>query len=145
MPTVALSRPHSSLTTLPATLPHRRGGAFRICPAGPLFAENKFALFGIESVGGYHPAKLKLYEESLAKTENLSSINVLRMLNVGYIVSPAPLGHPAFELVKTGTLQLASGPDTSCVYRLQETASRAWFASRVIAVNNNEELFAFVA
>ena len=91
MPTVALSRPHSSLTTLPATLPHRRGGAFRICPAGPLFAENKFALFGIESVGGYHPAKLKLYEESLAKTENLSSINVLRLLKVGYIVMPSPL------------------------------------------------------
>jgi len=117
-------------------------GPFRIYPAGPLFAENKFALFGIESVGGYHPAKLKLYEEFLAKTENLSSINVLRMLNVGYIVSPAPLGHPALELVKTGTLQLASGPVTAYVYRLQQTAPRAWFASRAIAVNNNEELFA---
>ncbi|MBV5303473.1 MAG: hypothetical protein JZU70_04625 [Chlorobium sp.] len=115
---------------------------FRIYPAGPLFAENKFALFGIESVGGYHPAKLKLYEEFLAKTENLSSINVLRMLNVGYIVSPAPLGHPALELVKTGTLQLASGPVTAYVYCLQQTAPRAWFASRVIAVNNNDELFA---
>ena len=115
---------------------------FRIYPAGPLFAENKFALFGIESVGGYHPAKLKLYEEFLAKTENLSSINVLRMLNVGYIVSPAPLGHPSLELVKTGTLQLASGPVTAYVYRLQQTAPRAWFANRVIAVNNNEELFA---
>ncbi len=115
---------------------------FRIYPAGPLFAENKFALFGIESVGGYHPAKLKLYEEFLAKTENLSSINLLRMLNVGYIVSPAPLGHPSLELVKTGTLQLASGPVTASVYRLQQTASRAWFASRVIAVNNSDELFA---
>ena len=115
---------------------------FRIYPAGPLFAENKFALFGIESVGGYHPAKLKLYEEFLAKTENLSSINVLRMLNVGYIVSPAPLGHPSLELVKTGTLQLASGPVTAYVYRLQQTAPRAWFANRVIAVNNNDELFA---
>ncbi|MFZ4526025.1 MAG: hypothetical protein ACOYOE_10870, partial [Chlorobium sp.] len=115
---------------------------FRIYPAGSLFAENKFALFGIESVGGYHPAKLKLYEEFLAKTENLSSINVLRMLNVGYIVSPAPLGHPALELVKTGTLQLASGPVTAYVYRLQQTAPRAWFANRVIAVSNNEELFA---
>ena len=114
---------------------------FRIYPAGPLFAENKFALFGIESVGGYHPAKLKLYEEFLAKTENLSSINVLRMLNVGYIISPAPLGHPSLELVKTGTLQLASGPVTAYVYRLQQTAPRAWFASRLIAVNNSDELF----
>ncbi len=115
---------------------------FRIYPAGPLFAENKFALFGIESVGGYHPAKLKLYEEFLAKTENLSSINVLRMLNVGFIVSPAPLGHPSLELVKTGTLQLASGPVTAYVYRLQQTAPRAWFANRVITMSNNDELFA---
>jgi hypothetical protein len=28
------------------------------------------------------------------------------------------------------------------VYRLQQTAPRAWFANRVIDVNNNEELFA---
>jgi hypothetical protein len=115
---------------------------FRIYPAGELFTENKFALFGIESVGGYHPAKLKIYEEFLAKTENLASLNVMRMLNVGYIVSPAPLGHPALELVKTGTLQLASGPVTVFVYRLQQTVPRAWFASRVIALNNNEELYA---
>jgi len=115
---------------------------FRVYPAGPLFAENKFALFGIESVGGYHPAKLKLYEEFLAKTENLASINVLRMLNVGYIVSPVPLAHPALELVKTGTLQLASGPVMASVYRLHGSAPRAWFASRVTGVQGDEALFA---
>jgi len=104
---------------------------FRVYPAGTLFAENKFALFGIESVGGYHPAKLKIYEEFLAKTENLSSINALRMLNVGYIVSPMLLNHPALELATTGTLQLVSGPITAHVYRLQGSAPRAWFASRV--------------
>ena len=63
------------------------------------------------------------------------------MLNVGYIISPAPLGHPSLELVKTGTMQLASGPVTAYVYRLQQTAPRAWFASRLIAVNNSDELF----
>ena len=115
---------------------------FRIYPAGPLFAENKFALFGIESVGGYHPAKLKLYEEFLAKTDNLASINALRMLNVGYIISPVPLGHPALDLAKTGTLQLASGSITAYVYRLLGTSPRAWFAHRVTSVNGNDELFA---
>ncbi len=117
-------------------------GPFRIYPAGPLFTENKFALFGIESVGGYHPAKLRIYEEFLAKTENLASLNVMRMLNVGYIISPQPVEHPAFELVKTGILQLASGPVTAFVYRLQQTVPRAWFANRVTAMNSNEELFA---
>jgi len=117
-------------------------GPFRIYPAGELFTENKFALFGIESVGGYHPAKLKIYEEFLAKTENLSSLNILRMLNVGYIITSQPIEHPALELVKTGTLQLASGPVTASVYRLQQTAPRAWFAGQVLGVNSNEELFA---
>jgi len=116
-------------------------GPFRIYPAGPLFGENKFALFGIESAGGYHPAKLKIYEEFLAKTGNLASINILRMLNVGYIISPAPLLHPALELLKTGPLQLASGPVTVYLYRLQGTAPRAWFAGRVSAIQSDEELF----
>ena len=117
-------------------------GPFRIYPAGQLFTENKFALFGIESVGGYHPAKLKIYEEFLAKTENLSSLNILRMLNVGYIISPQPIEHPALKLVKTGALQLASGPVTAYVYSLQGSAPRAWFTNRVIAVDGNNALYA---
>jgi hypothetical protein len=116
-------------------------GPFRIYPAGELFTENKFSLFGIESVGGYHPAKLRLYEEFLAKTENLSSLKILRMLNVGYIISPQPLEHPALKLVKTGELQLANGPVTVNIYALQGTAPRAWFASRVTGVNSNDSLF----
>ena len=117
-------------------------GPFRIYPAGELFTENKFALFGIESVGGYHPAKLKLYEEFLSKTENLASLNVMRMLNVGYIITSQPIEHPALELVKSGELQLASGPVTASVYRLQQTAPRAWFANRVTALKSNDELVA---
>lgn len=118
-----------------------QSGEFRIYPAGPLFTENKFALSGIESVGGYHPAKLKLYEEFLAKTENLSSINILRMLNVGYILSPVPLKHTALEPVKTGLLQLAGGPVPVNIYRLQSTLPRAWFAERVSGVQNSDDLF----
>ncbi|MEI6848078.1 MAG: hypothetical protein WCK32_08640 [Chlorobiaceae bacterium] len=114
---------------------------FRVYPAGPIFAESKFALFGIESVGGYHPAKLKLYEEFLAKTGNLASLNILRMLNVAYVISPLPLGHPELVLVKTGLMQLVSGPETVNIYRLQRTVPRAWFAERVTAVKNDEELF----
>ena len=117
-------------------------GSFRIYPAGSLFTENKFSLFGIESVGGYHPAKFGLYEEFLAKTENLSSLNILRMLNVGYIISPQPLEHPALKLLKTGELQLATGPVTVNIYALQGSTPRAWFAERVTAVKSNEEMFA---
>jgi hypothetical protein len=118
-----------------------RKGLFRIYPAGPLFAENKFALFGIESTGGYHPAKLKLYEEFLAKTDNLASLNILRMLNVACVISSEPIVHPSLELVKTGLLQLANGPTMVYVYTLQGAAPRAWFAGRVTALQNDEALF----
>ncbi len=77
-------------------------GSFRIYPAGALFTENKFALFGIESVGGYHPAKLKIYEEFLQRTENISSIPALKMLNVGYILSPVPVEHPELDIGQRG-------------------------------------------
>lgn len=117
-------------------------GPFRIYPAGPLFTENKFALSGIESAGGYHPAKLKIYEEFLAKTNNLASLNILRMLNVAYVVSPVPLSHPDLLLVKTGLMQLAAGPVPVYVYALQGALPRAWFAGRVTAVQSDEELFA---
>ncbi len=119
-----------------------RKGLFRIYPAGPLFAENKFALFGIESTGGYHPAKLKSYEEFLAKTENLASLNILRMLNVGYVITPEPVANPSLELVKTGSLQLANGPVQVYVYSLKGSTPRAWFAGRVTGLKNEEALFA---
>ncbi len=116
-------------------------GPFRVYPAGPLFAENKFALFGIESAGGYHPAKLRLYEEFLAKTSNLASLNILRMLNVGYVITPEPIEHPELRLLRRGTLQLAAGGVDAWVYQLQCTGPRAWFASRVIGVRSEGELF----
>ena len=118
-----------------------RKGLFRVYPAGPLFAENKFALFGIESAGGYHPAKLKLYEEFLAKTGNLASLNILRMLNVLYIITPEPVENPALEMVKSGSLQLAGGPLMVYVYRLQGALPRAWFATRLTALKADEDVF----
>ena len=129
---------HDDITSFLAS----RKGVFRIYPAGLLFTENKFALFGIESTGGYHPAKLKLYEEFLAKTENLASLNILRMLNVAYLITPEPVVHPSLELVKTGSLQLVNGPLPVYVYTLQGTNPRAWFAKRVTGLKSDEALFA---
>ena len=119
-------------------------GPFRIYPLGPLFGENKFALSGVESVGGYHPAKLKNYEEFLQRTENLSSIGALKMLNVRYVLSPAPVEHPSLELAKQGTLRLVSGEVPTWIYRLKASCPRAWFATTVTGVPNRDDLFARV-
>ena len=60
---------------------------FRIYPIGPLFGESRFAAFGLESIGGYHPAKLKIYNDFLQRTGNAASIPVLRMMNTKYLIS----------------------------------------------------------
>ncbi len=87
----------------------RQEKPMRIYPAGPLFSENKFAISGIESVGGYHPAKLARYEQFLAGTRNLASLGVLKCLNVGFVLTAAPVEHPSLTLVKTGDLQRIGG------------------------------------
>lgn len=116
-------------------------GPFRIYPVGPLFGENKFALSGIESVGGYHPAKLRNYQEFLQRTENLSSLAALRMLNVRYVLSPAEVQHPDLEPVKQGTLRLVSGDVPAWVYLLKANCPRAWFATTVTGLSSRDDLF----
>uniref|UniRef100_Q3APG7 YfhO family protein n=1 Tax=Chlorobium chlorochromatii (strain CaD3) TaxID=340177 RepID=Q3APG7_CHLCH len=134
---VAPAFQHDDVTRFLASQPK----PFRIYPAGNFFTENKFALFGIESVGGYHPAKLKSYDDLLQVSDNLASIALLRMLNVHYIVSPAPIEHPTLTLATSGTLQRANGSAQAFVYRLQEPAPRAWFVSRVVPFSNKQELY----
>ena len=96
---------------------------FRIYPAGRLFTENKFSIAGIESVGGYHAANL----------------DVLRMLNVRYLLSPRPIDHPALKLVASGTFDLVSGQLPVDVYELSGAMPRAWFAPRAEAVQGEAE------
>ena len=115
----------------------KQPGPFRIYPAGALFTENKFSVSGVESTGGYHAAKLGAYQDLLARTSDLSNLDVLRMLNVQYIVSPLPINHPDLSLVKTGSLKLVSGPVPVAIYRLSGAMPRAWLAPVVTPVGSD--------
>ncbi len=78
----ALRRLEGPFRVFPMDSPQRPFSAF--------FASNRFMVFGIESIGGYHPAKLSWYEQYLqALAEGLSRGNFqpLDMMNVRYIVS----------------------------------------------------------
>ena len=47
------------------TFLQQQPGLFRIFPLGELFMDNTFAYHGIQSIGGYSPAKLKIYQTLL--------------------------------------------------------------------------------
>jgi len=114
-----------------------RPGVFRIYPAGRLFTENKFSIAGIESTGGYHAAKLGVYQDILARTDNLANLDVLRMLNTAYVLSPRPIDDPELKPVAVGNLALVSGSVPVAVYELSATMPRARFAPWGAAVRND--------
>lgn len=116
-----------------------RPGTFRVYPVGRLFTENKFSIAGIESTGGYHAAKLGVYQELLSRTQNLANLEVLRMLNVGYVLTPEPVEDPALKPVASGSMYLVSGRVPVWVYELAGSRPRAWFASWASAAGSDGE------
>lgn len=95
-------------------------GPFRIFPVGPLFGSNAFGHARLESVGGYQPAKLRVYQD-LLDADALTTPGVLEMLNVKYIVSAAPL-------------ELRMPPVSSkggYVYALPDALPRVWSVEHV--------------
>jgi hypothetical protein len=55
----------------------------------------------LQSVGGYHPAKLALTENLLSRI-GIGDLKLLALLNVKYVVGPEALDHPAFQRVAPG-------------------------------------------
>ena len=111
---------------------------FRIYPVGNLFGESRFAAFNIESMGGYHPAKLRSYNDFLTKTRNGSSIPLLRMMNVKYLISQQAINHPELTLVKTGNLKAPRGSQSVNVYQLSNILPRAWFVDSIKTLDENK-------
>ena len=112
-------------------------GLNRIYPAGSLFTDPKFKYHGIESVGGYHPAKFGHYSELLKNTNNLLSIPVLQFLNVKYIISPVEISHQKLMLEKKAIFQSVNGKKNVYIYHLDQSNPRAWFVKDVIKEDQN--------
>ncbi len=77
-------------------------GQFRIAPLGAEFGSNAWMYHRIQSMGGYHPAKLASYNK-LLEVLTLADLRFMALANVRYVVGPdQELGHPAFRMVAPG-------------------------------------------
>jgi uncharacterized membrane protein YfhO len=115
---------------------------FRILPLGALERSNRWSAFQIESVSGYHPAKMANYNELMTKT-GWNYPGVLQMLNVKYLISLEKLEHPLFRVVHEGSLYVPDKYVNAYVYQFSGFEDRLFFAKKVSTLNV-EEIFTFV-
>ncbi len=104
---------------------------FRVYPAGQLFGETRLRAFGIESIGGYHPAKLNVYNDFLKNTNNASTLALMSMLNVKYFLSSQPIDYPGLIEIKQDRMKSGRGNIPVSLYRLEHYQKRAWFTRNI--------------
>ncbi|MBD3367949.1 MAG: YfhO family protein [Candidatus Eisenbacteria bacterium] len=117
----------------------RQSGTFRVAPLDQSFSSNTWMYHRIESVGGYHPAKLRLADDLINKA-GLTNLKVMALLNVRYVVGPETLDHPAFETVSPGVHELTyTLPRAYLVGEARTSASDA-LALRELGVDSYDPL-----
>ncbi|MFC1481289.1 YfhO family protein [Candidatus Neomarinimicrobiota bacterium] len=99
---------------------------FRIYPLGNLLNENRWAAFGIESIGGYHPAKLANYEKFKSTTQ-FRSAGIFQMLNVKYLISAQRFQDPRFNEVFVGQYLSGQNMIPVVIYEFRDFLARSWF------------------
>ncbi|MFQ6615103.1 MAG: YfhO family protein, partial [Fidelibacterota bacterium] len=95
-------------------------GNYRILPVDNSNT-NRYVYFGIPSVSGYRPVKLRTYQD-LLDAKGLNQLPVLNMLNVKYLVSSKTISHPRFQSVFT---------QDKNIYQNLDVLPKAWFVSSV--------------
>ena len=113
---------------------------YRIYPVGGSFQDNTWMYHNINSVGGYSPAKLRIYQEmidsiGLYPPRLPLNIKMLNMLNVKYIISPGQL--PDFDMPVVNTDQSKQ----IVTYQNPNVLPRAYFVDTAIVVSSKSETF----
>ena len=106
-------------------------GLYRIFPLSE-FSSNEYGYFGISSIGGYHAAKLGIYQELMDQV-GLSSFPVLNMLNTRYLVSRQPLPGTTLSPV----LETEGG----YLYRNDAALPRAFLVDSVRVIAEKDAIF----
>ncbi|MBN1448626.1 MAG: hypothetical protein JXA28_11900 [Bacteroidetes bacterium] len=119
---------------------------FRILPAQEHSDNNWYAAFGIQSVAGYHPAKLKYYDDirntlynqfTFQNGEHVDAVNweLLSMLNTKYLVAPLD-----WRIQSQWLLPIYSG-QREAVYENRAVFDRAFFVGNYKVIPDDEEMF----
>jgi hypothetical protein len=118
-------------------------GLFRVFPMGQrLFMDNTFAYHGLQSIGGYSPAKLKIYQTMIdsclyegADPGFPLNMSIVDMLNVRYLIVQGQLPVNRFELVHTDEAE------RTLSYKNPYALPRAFFVGSVVVAQNQHEVF----
>ena len=116
---------------------------YRILPLGPLANENRWSAFRIESISGYHPAKLANYN-MIKNQVGWSALGVLQMLNVKYIVTLDDLRHPDFKLVFSGKLLFSGKYVTAHIFEFNRALPRVFFTEELVQITNESDKIDFL-
>ena len=109
---------------------------FRIFPSGQLFRDNRWVYFH-QSIGGYSPIKMYAIEELVEKNiyngwdaKLPFNWNVLKIMNVKYVITQQPVEHPFLQLVK-------SDPTNKLyAYYFKQYLPRAFFVGQVRVIKD---------
>ena len=108
-------------------------GLHRVLPVEQ-FNTNWYAYFGLSTVGGYRPVKLRSYQD-LLDAKALSSEAIQNMLNVKYVITQQTMNDPRFRLAFQDQLK---------VYENRNVLPKAWFVREVYSVESPQESLASI-
>ena len=115
---------------------------FRVFPMGNLFGEKIYAYYGIQSIGGYSPAKLKIYQTLLDSCLYRGpdpafrlNMNVVNMLNVRYLVVPGRLPEGMFPVAHV------DGAQAMITYENPSALPRATLVGHAVTAGTDHDVF----
>ena len=118
----------------------------RIFPTGRLFGDNRWAYYH-QTIGGYDPIKMVAIEELIENSLNTTidgitpiNWNVLKILNVKYIISQQKIDNQNLTLVQSD----AGGDQSEYTYLFQNRFPRSYFVGEYKVIKDERQRLQYI-